>query len=368
VTPRRPSPLLLAGLLAAAAAATGASAPDAAAADRGPQGASVLSVEPNDTAIDGWGGWLVWSRRADDGTFGLVARTPEGVGVRLPVPAQAAPIDASIGPGPDGGPLVVYARCERPAASPPTGCDVHRIDPRTGVDAPVPSASLPGVDERSPSVWGDRIAFSRSVGRLAARRSGVAVSTLDATAPPKRLIHGPRKERVGNRVRAVRTYTPDGIDLHGTDLAFVWHAGGVFDRWRLVVRRGATTPKVLLTATSTRTTLRRLGRPVLSAGDVTVPRLRTGTRSRSEIYRTTLGGTRAWSLASGFTGAQTTRYGSALTAVAAPTPTSLVLVRRLASDGRWSCKNAAVAAARGCEILQVDPAAQPWRAVRPQSE
>jgi hypothetical protein len=107
---------------------------------------------------------------------------------------------------------------------------------------------------------------------------------------------------------------------------------------------------------------------VLSAAEVSVPRLRTGWRSRSEIYRTTLSGRKAWSLESGFTGAQTTRYGSALTAVAAPTPTALVLVRRLASDGRWSCKNAAVAEARGCEILQVDPTAQPWRAVRPQSE
>lgn len=368
MTPRRPSPLLLAGLLAATAAATGASAPYAAAADRGPQGASVLSVEPNDTAIDGWGGWLVWSRRADDGTFGLVARTPEGVGVRLPVPAQAAPIDASIGPGPDGGPLVVYARCARPASSPPTGCDVHRIDPRTGVDAPVPSASLPGVDERAPAVWGDRIAFSRSVGRIAARRSAVAITTVDAVEPPTRLIYPPAKERIGTGKRNFRAYTPDSIDLHESTLAFVWHATGLRDRWRLVVQRGSRPAKVVLTATSTRSTLRRLGRPVLSADDVTVPRLRTGMRSRSELYRTTLTGTRAWSLASGFTGAQTTRYGSALTAVAAPTPTSLVLVRRLASDGRWSCKNAAVAEARGCEVLQVDPAAQPWRRIRPQSE
>ncbi|WP_022930026.1 hypothetical protein [Patulibacter americanus] len=367
MTPRSPAPLLAAGLLAAAAVATGAPAAQAA-GERGPQGASVLSVEPNDTAIDGWGGWLVWSRRADDGTFGLVARTPEGVGVLLPVPAQTAPIDASIGPGPDGGPLVVYARCTRPDASPPIGCDVHRIDPRTGVDAPVPSASLPGVDERAPAVWGNRIAFSRSVGRPRAGRSAVALTTLDATEPPSRLIYPPAKERIGTGKRNFRAYTPDSIDLQGSTLAFVWHATGLRDRWRLVVQRGQRRGKILLTATSTRSTLRRLGRPVLSAGEVTVPRLRTGMRSRSEIYRTTLSGRKAWTLESGFSGAQTTRYGSALTAVAAPTPTAMVLVRRLASDGRWSCKNAAVAEARGCEVLQVDRAAQPWRKIRPQSE
>jgi hypothetical protein len=309
----------------------------------------------------------VWSRRADDGTFGLVVRTPDGVGMRLPVPAQAAPIDASIGPGPDGGPLVVYARCRRATSVPPRGCDVRRIDPRTGADAPVPSASLPGVDERAPSVWGDRIAFSRSVGRASAGRSGVALSTLDAPKAQARTIYGPRRERLGHdRMYPVRTYTPDSTELRGSTLAFVWHASGVRDRWRLIVGPTSRPDKVLLTATSTDTVLRRLGRPVLSATDVIVPRLRTGTRSRSEIYRTTLSGRKAWSLESGFTGAQTTRYGSALTAVAAPSPGALVLVRRLASDGRWSCKNAAVAEARGCEILQVDPAAQPWRAVHPQ--
>lgn len=390
VTPRRPRTLLAAAaIVAAGALGTGAAvsgaapaspapaAPRATAAPaavptstpvKGPQGATVLSVEPNDTAIDGWGGWLVWSRRSDDGTFGLVARAPDGTGVRLPVPAQKAPIDASIGPGPDGGPLVVYARCTRPESARPTGCDVHRIDPRTGVDAPVPSASAPGVDERAPAVWGDRIAFSRSVGRPSARRSAVALSTLDAQKPTTPAIYPPDKERIGTGRRNFQAYTPDSIDLRGSTLAYVWHATGLRDRWRLVVQRGSGRGRVVLTASTTSNTVRRLGRPVLSATDVLVPRLRTGYRSRSEIYRTTLTGTPAFTLESGFTGAQTARYGSALTAVAAPSPTALVLVRRLASDGRWSCRNAAVAEARGCEVLQVDRAAQPWRRVRPQSE
>jgi hypothetical protein len=365
VTSRSPVPLLAAGLLAAAAVATGAPAAHAA-GERGPQGASVLSVEPNDTAVDGWGGWLVWSRRADDGTFGLVARTPEGVGVQLPVPAQAAPIDASIGPGPDGRALVVYARCTHPTRSPPTGCDVHRMDPATGVDGPVPIASVPGVDERTPAVWGDKIAFSRSFGRPGKRRSAVTIAGLDATERD-RTAYPPDRERLGRGRDRYRTFAPDSIDLRGTTVAYVWHASGARDRWRLVVQRGYRYPKVLLTATSTRTTLHRLGRPVLSATDVVVPRLRTGSGGSSELYRSSLSGRRAWTLASGFTGEQTARYGSALTAVAAPSPSALVLVRRLASDGRWSCKNAAVAAARGCEILQVDPATQPWRRVRPQA-
>jgi hypothetical protein len=358
-SPARTTLALLAalGLAGAAGAAPASAAP-------GPLSPTVVSVEENDTPVDGWGGWLVWSRREDDGRYALVARTPAGEGLRLSVTPQAVPVDASIGPGPDGAPVVVYAACSDATAAVPTGCDVRRLDLATGADALVPAASDPGTDERYPSVWGDRIAFSRTTVAGRSERAGIVLARLDDPAPKAATIFGTRSERVGRRRVSSPSYGPRGIDLRGTTIAASWRtAGRGPERWRLIVRAGAGAPRTVVSATTNRRTLSRLGRPVLSDRDVVAPQQRAGATSRSELVRTTLTGSRTWTLASGFSAAQTARYGSALSAVTRTSDRELVVVRRLASDGRWSCRHPSLPDARGCELLALDAAAQPWRRV-----
>jgi hypothetical protein len=354
-TPARPAVLALAALAFAGTATTADASP-------GPFAPTVISVEQNDTPVDGWGGWLVWSRREADGRFALIARGPDGTGVRLGVPTQEAPFDASVGPGPDGGPLVVYAACANTASATPTGCDVRRIDLATGQDAPVPAASAPGVDERYPAVWGDRIAFARPRSAARPERTGIAVADLDAPSPVAPTIFGTRTEKQGRRRVTAPAYGPRGLDLRGSTIAASWRtAGRGPERWRLVVARGDRAPRTVISATTNRRTLSRLGTPALSSRDVVAPRQRVGSTNRSELVRTTLSGSRVWTLGSGFSDAQSERYGSALSAVTRTTDAQLVVVRRLASDGRLSCRHPLLPDTRGCEILALDAAQQPWR-------
>lgn len=326
----------------------------------------VLSVEPNETPVDGWNGWLVWSRRAADGRYALIARNPEGIGITLPVEPQSTPIDAGIGPGPDGSPLVVYSRCSVPSPRSPRGCDVYKVDPQTGVGGRVPSASRPNVDERYPSVWGNTIAFSLSTSKVTA---GVAVARLDGPAPKRPTIFGPRREPAGNRYVTATAYGPRGIDLRKGQIAFSWQSHARGERWRLVSAKQSGKPHTLMTTVTTSKTVSAIGRPALGARDVIVPVLRTGGSGKAEVIRTTLSGSKRWTLRGGFSAAQTERYGAAITAVARTTPNDLVIVRRLASDGRWACVAAAVpngqpAASGGCELLRYADTGNSWLRVR----
>lgn len=324
---------------------------------------TVLSVEPNDTPVDGWNGWLIWSRRGPDGLFRLIARRPDGSGVELPIAAQPRPLDAGIGPGPDGGPLVVYSRCSSPIAPAPTGCDIWQLDPRTGAERPVPAASRPDVDERHPAVWGQRIAFAQGVRPGSSTRMGIAVARLDGPPPNAPTIFGARSERRRGRTVAVGWYEPTGIDLRGTTVAYGWRAHGATTRWTLRIAEGRRS-RTLLKVGPGRRTFVELGAPALGRRDVLVPVLRSGGGGRSILLRSTLSGKRRWALDSGFSAAQTERYGSALTAVARPDGSHLAVVRRLASDGRFGCRATALPRTQGCELLSLDARAQPWRRLR----
>ncbi|MBF6621647.1 MAG: hypothetical protein ITG02_15630, partial [Patulibacter sp.] len=130
VSPRTAALATVSALSIAVAAPATASAQDGTGAPVVPAPA-LVSVEQHETPVDGWNGWLVWSRRGNDGRYSLIARHPAGDAKSLPVESQAAPIDASIGPGPDGEPLIVYSQC-RNAGPQPTVCDVHRLSPITG--------------------------------------------------------------------------------------------------------------------------------------------------------------------------------------------------------------------------------------------
>lgn len=331
------------------------------AADASP---TVISVERYETPVDAWADWLVWSRRGSNGLYTLIARKPNGDVVSLPVAPQGGPIDASIGPGPDGWPLIVYSQC-KVSGSQPKGCDVYRLNPVTGNGGRVTAASHPHREERHPTVWGNKIAFSLSVGK-GPSRAGIAVVDLDRTSPaPRPTIFGPRTESVGGKPVPFRKYGPNGIDLRDGRLAFSWRGQGRGDSWSLQlsgVRKGSA-PRQLLTTQTTSSVVSQIGRPAVASNNVVVPVLRTGGTKPSEIVRTSLDGRRRWTLQGGFSAAQTEQYGSALTAVARSNNRELVVVRRLASDGRWACSAPNAPDAGGCELLRYYDASSLWTPV-----
>jgi hypothetical protein len=337
-------------VVALAAAPTGASAQ----ADTNVVQPTVLSVERYETPIDGWADRLIWSRRVPGG-FGLIALNAAGEAVTLPIAPQPTPIDASIGPGPDGRPLIVYSQC-KVAGTVPRGCDVYRLDPVTGNGGRVTAASHPDREERYPTIWANKIAFSLSVGKSPSR-AGVAIANLDdTTAVSRPTIFGPRTERTAGRTVPLRKYGPRGIDMRNGRVTFSWQGQGRNDSWSLQISgigKNASPPRQLLAAQTTSSVVSQIGRPAMGEVNVIVPVLRTGGQSVSEIVRTSLDGRKRWTLQGGFSAAQTEQYGAALTAVARPSGNrQLVVVRRLASDGRWACSAPNFPGDGGCELLR----------------
>lgn len=348
----------------AALASVGATAASAQAVTGDPA-PSVVSVERYETPIDAWADWIVWSRRGSNGRFSLIARKPGGDAISLPVAPQPAPIDASIGPGPNGSVLIVYSQC-RTYGSLPKGCDVYRIDPVTGNGGRVTAASHPSREERHPTIWGDKIAFSVSVGK-SPHRAGVAIANLDdATMAGRPTIFGPRTERVGGRRVPLRRYGPRGIDMREGRVTFSWQGQGRSDSWSLQasgIGRNAAAPRQLLATQSTSSVVSYVGRPAMGWNNVVVPVLRTGSESVSEIIRTSFDGRRQWTLQGGFSAAQTEQYGAALTAVARTGNRDLVVVRRLGSDGRWACTAPSSPDTGGCELLYYPDVSKSWTPV-----
>jgi hypothetical protein len=168
------SPLCAAAAILLAAAASAS----ASAADVPP-----TRLPPSGTAeIAQYGGHLAWVDTLPDGAPVVLDRAHgRTVALRIAPPVS----DLDLGPGRDGRPVAVYARCAR-------SCDVFRYDIARGREQRVAGASAPGVDERLPSVWGSRIAFAREgdvVVRDEARRSRRIVAR---RADPDDLELGPK--------------------------------------------------------------------------------------------------------------------------------------------------------------------------------
>lgn len=126
------------------------------------------------TTIESFGDVQVWSDYdASEKNWHLVVDS-DGVISTLPVPAAARTIEADVGPGPSGSPLLVYRLC-------PSGC--HLVV--SGVDGSDPRA-VPGSDEaRHPTIWGDRVVWVRGANH-------VITSLLDGSG--RRMLRGaPRR-------------------------------------------------------------------------------------------------------------------------------------------------------------------------------
>lgn len=136
-------------ILAAAAAAT---ATAATAHAEGPAAYDIheSSMPQEDvTVIASYGGTTAWV----DTDSGSVAVRQRGVARALEI---ALVDDLDVGPGPTGKPVAVYSRCS-------PSCDVFYLDltnPKAK-EMKVDVAARPGVSERLPTIWHDRIAFVR---------------------------------------------------------------------------------------------------------------------------------------------------------------------------------------------------------------
>lgn len=139
----------------AVALATMASAPPRAAA-QAPAGDELLVPLERSTPVDEFAGRLLFSRW--DGERYRLSTWRDGAVRDLPVPAQATPFDADLGPDSNGRPSAVVSLCDG-------SCDLFVI----GLDVgdrlrPVRNANTNGQDEIAPTVWKGRLAFGRRYG------------------------------------------------------------------------------------------------------------------------------------------------------------------------------------------------------------
>jgi hypothetical protein len=109
-----------------------------------------LAETSQPTPIAAYRGAAVWSTAAQNSkTFTLTLADASGVRA-LPVTQAARPVEASIGRGPDGKPLIVFGTCSGSL------CEIDSLNPATGARRVLGTTNRPAV---SPSVWGDRVAW-----------------------------------------------------------------------------------------------------------------------------------------------------------------------------------------------------------------
>jgi hypothetical protein len=195
-----------------AAAALAAGAAPAVAAD------GVVGTAARPTTIDAYAGRAVWS--AWDASA-RAFRLTESAGGRvrtLPVRPSRVAFDVDLGPGPRGGTIAVYSRCRRPPVTTWTlngrrGCDLYAYDFARGRETRLARANS-RADERWPTVWRSRLAFTRTYTPARGRsRRFLYWRPLEGRGASHRLARGPL-----DRGGAI----PEQLDLNGRRLAFVW--------------------------------------------------------------------------------------------------------------------------------------------------
>jgi hypothetical protein len=158
------------------------------------------------TTIESFGDLQVWSDyNATDKSWHLVVDS-DGLISTPPIPAATRTIEADVGPGPSGSPLLVYKVCQ-------SGC--HLVV--SGVDGSDPRA-VPGSDEaRDPTIWGDRVAWVRGANQ-------VMTSLLDGSgrrmlgSAPRRLCQ-PANKATRASCEATTNRTVTGLQLYYGRLA-----------------------------------------------------------------------------------------------------------------------------------------------------
>jgi hypothetical protein len=135
----------IAALIALVALALGAS--PAAAEER-------LAVESAPFTADAYGDVIAWSSYDPAAKSYSLRLLRAGQPVTPAVEPSGKSFDLDVGPGPDGAPLVVYARAG----------DLFQYDPATGLEQPLAEVNTRGL-ESSPSIHRSALAFVRRVHR-----------------------------------------------------------------------------------------------------------------------------------------------------------------------------------------------------------
>jgi len=252
----------------------------------------VLASAPRPTTASAYGANVAYSTY-DPATarYQLTLRHRRGGVETLPVAPRSVPFDVDLGPGPSGGLTAVYSRCRTEPRTesfdgmtlPWTGrgCDLYLYDLVARHESKIAGASTSASSEFLPSVWHNRIAFTRVYEHRAGIDGGVpylyvrSLSGGDSIRQPG----GPRGTNGGPGPRA--------IDLFGRRLAFVWdsHPDRTHYRSELRLDTQGAGHAVLETATSADGSARELS-PSFGQGLVSwVRRGAPATLSESVVVR-----------------------------------------------------------------------------------
>ena len=150
--------------------------------------------------VTAYAGIAIWSHAEVD-VFHRLRVIRNGVVSDLPVSRSQAPFDADIGPGPDGDPVAVYARCGSVDR-----CDVYSYDLTTGDERRIPQLARANCEETAPSIW---------KGRIVAARKGKGCRTAGIYS-----LSGGKLELL----RRTGSTSVDGTDIR--DKRLVWVGGG----------------------------------------------------------------------------------------------------------------------------------------------
>jgi hypothetical protein len=178
---------------------------------------TVVSTVARPTTIDAYGDRAVWSAWDPSARAYRLTEYADGAARQVPVRASAVPFDVDLGPAAGGGTLAVYSRCTRPPADTwvlngRRGCDLYAYDFTRGRERRLAGANS-AADERWPTVWGSRIAFTRTyTPRQGRTRRFLYWRPLEGRGASRRLDRGPTAEDA----------IPEYLDLRGRRVAFVW--------------------------------------------------------------------------------------------------------------------------------------------------
>jgi hypothetical protein len=113
-----------------------------------------LAVESAPFTADAYGDVIAWSSYDTASKTYSLRLLRGGRPVTPAVEPSGKPFDLDVGPGPDGAPLVVYARAG----------DLFQYDPATGLEQPLAEVNTRGI-ERNPSIHRSALAFVRDIHR-----------------------------------------------------------------------------------------------------------------------------------------------------------------------------------------------------------
>jgi hypothetical protein len=182
-------------------------------------GDSVIATIPRASSIDAFGGRLVLSYWDDSRNAYLLGELVGSTIRPLPVAPRSMPFDVDLGPDRRGNTVAAYSRCNREPIiywelDGRRGCDLYVFDFATNRERKLaPAASK--TDEYFPTVWRNRVAFTRTF-RSPARRV------------PKRFIYW--RSLSGGIARRLRSNhdpaftVPHDLELRARRVAVIWQS------------------------------------------------------------------------------------------------------------------------------------------------